>query len=243
MSLTEVKTPVKVAIMVDAGFYIKRANTIFGKSTVLGGSVSPEERAAELYAYCNRHLKHYNTESCSLYRIFVYDCPPSEKQAYHPLTQKTVDLKKTESYRWYSSFHKALVSKRKVALRMGELLESSVGFTLKPESIKKVVRGDIAVADLTEHDFTLDMKQKGVDMRIGLDIASLANKRLVDRIVLIAGDSDFVPAAKYARREGLDFILDPLWQSIKPTLNEHIDGLVSCVAKPPDNKNDPLYRI
>ena len=243
MSLTEVKTPVKVAIMVDAGFYLKRANIVFGKSTVQGGSVTPEERAGELINYCSRHLKHYNWESCNLYRLFVYDCPPSEKQVYHPLTQNTVYLKKTETYRWYNSFHKALISRRKVALRMGELLESSVEFTLKPEMIKKVVRGDIAVADLTEHDFTLDMKQKGVDMRIGLDIASLANKRLVDRIVLIAGDSDFVPAAKYARREGLDFILDPLWQSIKPTLNEHIDGLISCVAKPPENKNDPLYHI
>ena len=56
----------------------------------------------------------------------------------------------------------------------------------------------------------LDLKQKGVDMRIGLDIASLANKKLVDQIVLIAGDSDFVPAAKHARREGIDFILDTI---------------------------------
>lgn len=64
-------------------------------------------------------------------------------------------------------------------------------------------------------------------MRIGLDIASLANKHLVDQIILIAGDSDFVPAAKHARREGIDFILDPLWNHIKPSLNEHIDGLVT----------------
>ena len=46
--------------------------------------------------------------------------------------------------------------------------------------------------------------QKGVDMRIGLDIASMAFKRQVDQIVLIAGDSDFVPAAKLARREGIE---------------------------------------
>ena len=49
----------------------------------------------------------------------------------------------------------------------------------------------------------------------------------VDQIILFSGDSDFVPAAKLARREGIDFILDPLWASIKPNLHEHIDGLRS----------------
>lgn len=42
----------------------------------------------------------------------------------------------------------------------------------------------------------LDIQQKGVDMKIGLDISSLAYKKLVNQIVLIAGDSDFVPAAQ-----------------------------------------------
>ena len=62
-------------------------------------------------------------------------------------------------------------------------------------------------------------------MRIGLDIASLAYKHLVDQIILIAGDSDFVPAAKLARREGIDFILDHMGQGVTPDLSEHIDDL------------------
>ena len=68
-------------------------------------------------------------------------------------------------------------------------------------------------------------------MKIGVDIASLALKRFVDRIVLISGDSDFVPAAKLARREGIDFILDPMGAEVEPTLFEHIDGLDSSVKK------------
>lgn len=51
---------------------------------------------------------------------------------------------------------------------------------------------------------------------------------MVDRIVLISGDSDFVPAAKLARREGIDFILDPLYNHIPADLSEHIDGLRTC---------------
>lgn len=53
----------------------------------------------------------------------------------------------------------------------------------------------------------------------------------MNQIILISGDSDFVSASKLARREGIDFILDPLGATIKPELFEHIDGLRSCDKK------------
>lgn len=74
--------------------------------------------------------------------------------------------------------------------------------------------------------------KKRVDMKIGLNIASITLKKQVDQIILISGDSDFVPAAKLARREGMDFILDPMWNPIKPHLFEHIDGLISKIKRP-----------
>jgi len=64
-----------------------------------------------------------------------------------------------------------------------------------------------------------------------VNIASVTFKKQVDQIVLISGDSDFVPAAKLARREGIDFILDPMWTDIKKNLFEHIDGLRSNWGK------------
>ncbi|MBI1785202.1 NYN domain-containing protein [Candidatus Sumerlaeota bacterium] len=85
---------------------------------------------------------------------------------------------------------------------------------------------------LTSDDIRLGLRQKGVDMRIGLDISTLTLKKQVDTIILVTGDSDFVPAAKLARREGVEFLLDPLWQSIKADLHEHVDGVVSCLPKP-----------
>ena len=48
----------------------------------------------------------------------------------------------------------------------------------------------------------------------------------------VAGDADFVPAAKLARREGVQFVLDPLWRSVSPDLLEHIDGLRSGFFRP-----------
>ena len=81
-------------------------------------------------------------------------------------------------------------------------------------------------------DVYYNVIQKGVDIKIGLDIASLAYKKLVSKIILVSGDSDFVPAAKLARREGIDFVLDPMWQPIEENLFEHIDGLHSTCPKP-----------
>ncbi len=228
---------IKTAIMVDGGFYNKRANYLFGMK-------SPKDRANELITYCNRHLDDEkmgnHKEPKSLYRIFYYDCPPSERTIMHPLTSQTIDLSRSAQYRWTKDFFAELCKKRKVALRMGELLESTVGYVLKPDVTKKLCNRTITIDGLKEADFVLDIQQKGVDMRIGLDIASLAQKQLVDQIILIAGDSDFVPAAKHARREGIDFILDPMWHTIKPSLNEHIDGLHTCTQKPGSDKKDPL---
>ena len=223
----------KTAILIDGGFYRKRARFLFGDKT-------PKDRADEMVKYCMRHIGN-NDDGCGLYRIFYYDCKPSEKTIYNPLTNRSVNLKNSDLYAWTNDFLKELTQKRKLALRMGELLESSAGYVLKPEVLKKLCRKEITVDDLVQEDFSLDIQQKGVDMRIGLDIASLAYKRLVDKIVLIAGDSDFVPAAKHARREGIDFVLDPMWHTIKDSLNEHIDGLESKVSKPPNNIHDPLH--
>lgn len=225
----------KTAIMVDGGFYRKRANYLLGEK-------SAEDRADELVEYCSKHLwDNYTNSRRELYRIFYYDCSPSEKSIYNPITKKTIDLSKSTSYKWSNDFFKALCKKRKVALRKGELLDLSTGYTLRWEALKKLCDGSLTVDQLTESDLSLNVTQKGVDMRIGLDIASLCHKGLVDQIILIAGDSDFVPAAKYARREGIDFILDPMWHPIKDSLNEHIDGLSTKVLKPPRNTDDPLH--
>jgi uncharacterized LabA/DUF88 family protein len=86
--------------------------------------------------------------------------------------------------------------------------------------------------NLQTGDVALGLRQKGVDMRIAIDIASLTLKKQVSTIVLVAGDSDFVPAAKLARREGMEFILDPLWQQVNDDLFEHIDALQSGLKRP-----------
>lgn len=215
----------KTAILIDGGFYRKRAATLWGKKT-------PEKRASELMAYCNAHLRDvqkYGEQG--LYRIFYYDCPPLAKTVYHPLLKRGVDFRHSDTYSWTNEFFDELKRQRKVALRLGELSDAYASFNISPSALKDLCAGQKGIADLEEKDFSISFQQKGVDMRIGLDIASLSYKKQIDQIILIAGDSDFVPAAKLARREGVDFLLDPMWAPIKDNLFEHIDGLKSQWGK------------
>ena len=211
---------IRTAILVDGGFYRKRSKYLWGAKTA-------EDRAAELVAYCHAHLKEKGQPEHYLYRIFYYDCSPiGRKSVYHPLTKKNVDLDKSETYTWSLEFLEQLKRRRKFALRLGRLSEQ-MNYNLKPSVTKDLCSGKRTVESLTEADFSFNITQKGVDMKIGVDIASLAYKHQVDQIILIAGDSDFVPAAKLARREGIDFVLDPMGTEIKEYLFEHIDGLKS----------------
>ena len=66
-------------------------------------------------------------------------------------------------------------------------------------------------------------------MKMGLDIASVATKKLADLLILISGDADIVPALKFARREGMQVGLDPLRNPIQRELSEHVDFIDSKV--------------
>lgn len=224
----------RTVFLIDGAFFLLRYRK-------LSGSRPPQRAANALHAMCLAHLRRLGRKRSQLYRIFYYDCPPLTK-VHDPLTGRPIDFSKTAVALWRFSFLEELKKLRKVALRMGYLNERSGFWTLKSEAIKDLLAGRIAVKDLTDSHFRYDVQQKGVDMRIGLDIASLAYKRIVDQIVLVAGDSDFVPAAKLARREGLDFILDPMWSSIRDDLHEHIDGLQTVFRRPapPSQASAPI---
>lgn len=219
---------IRTAILIDGAFYRKRAYTLFGDK-------SPSERAKELSDYCRRHIKEEKS-GASLYRVFYYDCPPIAKMVYHPLLKRAIDLSRTDDYAWANEFFKELKHQRKFALRLGRLAEEQACFCMRHDIQKKLLSGSITIDQLKEEDFFLSVTQKGVDMRIGVDISSLAFKRQVEQIILISGDSDFVPAAKQARREGIDFILDPMRSIIKDDLFEHIDGMRTKAPKLTDQK-------
>lgn len=208
----------RIAVLIDGGFFIKRFNHLYNSD----GRMSGEQVADAMYTMAHRHLRANDV----LYRVFYYDCAPMSKKMHNPVTKKAIDFSKTEQYRFRMELMECLKHKRKVALRLGTLKEDGT-WMIRPRVVKDLLKGKTTIADLKEDDVYLEVRQKGIDMKIGVDIASLSLKRFVDVIVLFSGDSDFVPAAKLARREGIDFVLDPMHANVESQLFEHIDGLKS----------------
>ncbi len=214
------------AILIDGAFFVKRFRRIEPTN-----AYDPVRAAEAAFSWAMAHLEEKHARKHDLYRIFFYDCPPLGKKMHNPVTRKAVDFAKSPEATFRLELHENLRQKRKVALRLGHIADD-VTWTLKPEVIKGLLDGKVTLDQLQEEHAVPTFRQKGVDMRIGIDISSLVLKKQVDQIVLIAGDADFVPAAKLARREGVDFILDPMWNHISPSLNEHIDGLRSTCPNP-----------
>ena len=225
----------KAAILIDGGYYLKRLPTV----RLDVDSADPDAVARSIWQLVKSHLEKLNEIDQApnpvqlLYRTFYYDARPYTRKEHRPVSGAAIDYARTDQAQFREQLFDRLRSSRSVAVRLGEIRrEPSRSWTLNSESQKRLLNGSLALADLTDDDFSPAIRQKGVDMRIGLDIATLTLKRHVDTIVLVSGDADFVPAAKLARREGIRFVLDPLWNHIPSDLNEHIDGLTSGFRKP-----------
>lgn len=216
----------KVAILVDGDFFLKRYKYLITE----GRNHSPIEVAKAFEKMCWDHLKKDQNQDDHLYRIFFYDCPPLSDSVVNPVTRERINFSESKSYEFRQGFFKELKKMRKVALRMG-YLKSRNEWLIHPSKTKDLIKGKIKLSDLKEHDVKYNIVQKSVDIKIGIDIASLVLKKQVTKIVLISGDGDFIPAAKLARREGVDFVLDHMGMTrIEDPLFEHIDGIKTTLT-------------
>lgn len=129
-----------------------------------------------------------------IHRIMYYDCPPFAGTALLPVSgeRKTFTAK--------DDWLKLLSYKELFSVRLGIL--KFRGFVLKKERIP-YTPGE----PLTDDDFYPEFEQKGVDMRIGIDMATIASNRSVELIALATNDTDCIPAMKHARRAGLQVAL------------------------------------
>lgn len=137
-----------------------------------------------------------------LLRVIYYDAPLYRGSVQLPVSGLTKKFEGSDA--WLDE----LAGSSRFAVRRGAL-----GFRgWRPRTTP------ISGRALTDEDFSPVFEQKGVDMRIGLDIASMSERRSVDRIVLVSGDTDMVPAMKHARKCGLEVIMI---QSPPPVLPLH----------------------
>ena len=143
-----------------------------------------------------------------LLRILYYDCAPYVGKAKLPVSGNEHEFSGSDG--WLRN----LAARDLFAVRRGVL--KFRGF--KPRKIP------IAPAQLSDEDFKPDFEQKGVDMRIGLDIANQSALKSVDRIILITGDTDCIPAMKHARISGVQVVLASLPNHrVAPELLWHSD--------------------
>lgn len=252
----------RIAILIDGGFFNKRLPSLLEEEGRISPEKTVDAIRQLCSSHVMRLSgAKKETWKRHIYRIFYYDAVPYEGKAHHPIDNLNIDFSKSDLAKERHELFERLRKERKVALRLGkvnrehdwalspkltkkllktkswlaslpELTEESESLTISAEQLGELKKLQELWGALDGGAVQLGLKQKGVDMRIGIDITSMTLKKQVDTIVLVAGDSDFVPAAKLARREGVEFILDPLWQSINSDLFEHIDGLQSGLKKP-----------
>ena len=175
----------KVAFIIDGGFFIKKYKKNYKQF--------PEAEDVEKYVLTIfKYLEQNHNYPIEIYRVFYYDCPPLEtvdSRKKHP-SMGSEDFKKIretlrKNHKKITKFHDRMKRKNFFALRMGQLQF-------------------IDWLKISQKNYWYPkLRQKGVDMRIGLDIASITAKKLCSKIVLISGDTDMIPAMKTARKEGV----------------------------------------
>ena len=198
------------AILLDGGFLTKKLYAKLQRHAV----------ADDVVAECDRLRNLPEVAGYELLRIYYYDAPPSSESLKTPVSKASLSLSTTERYRLSQSLYDQLVLKPNFALRMGETHLSVEKWRIKPKAAKQLITQPRALDD---NDFKLDLSQKGVDMRIGLDMARLALRETVRAVIVVTGDSDFVPAFKFVRREGVKVILEPMGHNVRTELRAHSD--------------------
>lgn len=195
----------KIAILIDGGFFKQRFRKLNKKEPT---KKDVEELIAIIMERVSKKNPCFELHPDVLLRTFYYDCQPFKKELVHPDGSK-IDFAKSSTYTKQISFLRSLDTIEQFALRLGEL--SFSGWKMYADKPKKTFP---------------DFRQKGVDMKIGLDIAWMAGKKTVDKIALVTGDSDFISPMKLARREGIQIYLYPMENHLKYELISHADFII-----------------
>jgi len=196
----------KVVVMLDGSFVLK----------VLSGRLSQRPTAEQAYEFAMACVDEGDQEE--LLRIYYYDCPPYGSTEVHPLSGASINFSAKPLFNLQKAFQDKLSRMDHIAFRRGVL--SFYGWKIGKIASQQLIR---TRRPIQNWDLVPNLKQKRVDMKIGLDIAWLSSKKIVDRIILVTGDADFIPAMKFARREGVQVVLVTLGKRVKPEMREHTD--------------------
>lgn len=168
----------KIAVLIDGGHLRQVAK---GDGQIYNNDFI--EKIAHTCCGASEHIQ----------RILYYDCAPFVGTVTLPISGGKQNMSKPDA--WLNE----LARRELFAVRRGIL-------KFRGWLPKKIPIAPSAAA-LKDSDFKPDFEQRGVDMRIGLDMANYSANRSVDLTALVTNDTDCIPAMKYARRAGLQVAL------------------------------------
>jgi uncharacterized LabA/DUF88 family protein len=167
----------KYAILMDGGFVKKKIQQ----------RTKNFPTVPDIAAEVTRIKGHTALAGCELLRVYFYDAVPASGVLTNPIDASKTNLGANPIYSANVSLHQALEVQPDFALRMGDA--AVYGWTIGSTALKSLTKKPRAP---TAKDLVPDIQQKGVDLRIGLDLARLALRSLVDAVVVVTGDSDLI---------------------------------------------------
>ncbi|MFL0499927.1 NYN domain-containing protein [Staphylococcus arlettae] len=216
----------KVAIIVDGQFLLHRIRD--------AQSSTQYPNLEDQYNFLTNLI---NSNDEELFRIFYYQGSPNKQTVDKPISKEKINFSESQINKYSSNLITELSNKDFVAMRLGDTFFR--GWKLKNPVLEKIRKGIIKdTSKLTDDDFTPDFQQKGVDIKIGLDVAWLSNNNILDRIYMVTGDADFIPALKQARRDGIQIKLVKIdTKKINNDLLKHSDFILDL------SNNDVIDKI
>lgn len=202
----------RVVILLDGGFVKKK----------LEQSLKRFPLVADIVDLCSLIMTKSDLPTNELFRVYYYDAPPFTGRSRNPISGIEIDFSATQQARNNLSLMDSLEMQPDFAVRRGTLVFS--GWKLGFGALKRLRKP--GPHNIAANDLVPNITQKGVDMRIGLDVSWIALRKLAQNVVLVTGDSDFVPVLKLARKEGMRVYLDHMGHSTSQQLRAHADRVV-----------------
>ena len=213
----------RVAYIVDGAFFVKNFKSIYKK---FPSAENVETYIHSIQEYIKDHS--YLLKNSEIYRIFFYDCKPLKETLTNPVDNSSFDLSQSQLRKDNEALQDSLKKKHYFALRFGELKLAGHD---NPWNQWKVRDGSLSKLknkerEMSPKDLTPNISQKGVDIKMGLDIASMTSKKLCTKIVLLSGDTDMISAMKLARKEGVHVFLH-VFQKAHHAMATHSDIILA----------------
>jgi uncharacterized LabA/DUF88 family protein len=221
-----------VAILIDGSFFwMKHLEARLGQ---------PPSAESVRHA-CDLIMDDPEFESDRLFRSYYYDSPPYGGRAVHPISQREIEFSTTEQYRIKHDYLDQLRRMGRMQLRLGSL--AMQGWKLNKKNMRVIMETLHKQMPLQPQDVAINLVQKEVDMLMGLDIAWIAARGMVNKIVLLTGDADMIPAMNFAREHGLLVFVAKFGYYLSDKLREHADGVVEFTLPAPERTYTAPARV